>query len=485
MDRPPAERFDVQTSTVQLPDVSSTTPYVSFTVPACVTEIAYVIDGAAGGASRKSGTPQRAEGGVGAVRSGTLNVTAGEQLRLYPAQQGISALATSDTGDAGGGGAIGFRSGGGGTGQDDGWLNRQNPGGGGGASSAISLGTTPLVVAAGGGGAGGSAWNSATNTARGGAGDMPGSAGVSHAGSGGLLNAVASGAGGKATEPFGNGGGGGGGGAGYIGGGGGGKGTSLASQGGGGGAGGTSYVDASRIGASDVADFGLTPGDLAPTGNGAVKIAWFDCASVLSLNGTATTSAGTTLPASGWEHTVTTAASLHPGSNLTLDDAGRSDVTLRGFADASASIPVTVSQVPREGWILRNWTETATDTPVATCTKNGDPDTQIPIAPVDSHSFRLDIPADSWVSCDFDSVEAAPDMTVRPDSTNLLNGELHPQSVKSGTDVEFGYTVNNTGNVPLNLTATDPKTPSLTCASSTLLPEAETRCAGITSITRD
>lgn len=483
-DRPTPERFDVQTRTVQLSNVTSGTQYAAFTVPDCVTEIAYVIDGAAGGASRKTGTPQRAEGGVGAVRSGTLRVNAGEQLRLYPAQQGYSTLTVSDTGDAGGGGEIGFRAGGGGTGKDDGWLTRQNAGAGGGASSAITLGATPLVVAAGGGGAGGSSWNAATNTGKGGAGDAAGFAGVSHPGSGGLLNIVASGLGGKATEPSGNGGGGGGGGAGYVGGGGG-RGTSSGSQGGGGGAGGTSYVDASRVGASSITDFGLSAADLNPVGDGAVKIAWYGCASVLTINGTTTTSMGTTTPAAGWAHSLATTAALRPGSNLALDVDGRADVTLGGYASASVSIPVTVTQTARAGWVMRDWTTTTMNGPLATCIVNGDSASTLPVTNVDAHSFRISVPANSWVSCTFDTVEASPGMDVISDSRHLLTGALDPTSVTSGDEVEFGYTVRNTGNLPLNLTATDPKTPDLACAKTALLPGTETRCAGTASITRD
>ncbi len=55
----------------------------------------------------------------------------------------------------------------------------------------------------------------------------------------------------------------------------------------------------------------------------------------------------------------------------------------------------------------------------------------------------------------------------------------------SGDDIAFGYTVRNTGNLPLDVTVTDPKTPDLACASTALLPGTETRCTGTTSITRD
>lgn len=483
-DQPTAERFNVQTRTVQLADVTAGTQYTAFTVPDCVTEIAFVVDGAAGGSSRRVGTNAHAAGGEGAVLSGTMRVTAGEQLRLYPAQRGVSAQLTSDTGDAGGGGAIGFRHGGGGTGKDDGWLIRSNAGGGGGASSAITLGTTPLVVASGGGGAGGSSWNTALNTAKGGAGDARGADGVSNPGSGGALNAVPAGGGGKATEPFSSGGGGGGGGAGYVGGGGG-RGASIGNLGGGAGAGGTSFIDSSRVGTSAIADFGLSASDVTPTGDGTVKIAWYGCASVLTINGTTTTSSGTTSPAAGWAHTLTTPATLRPGTDLTLDGEGRADATLRGFADASTPVPVTVTQSSRDGWVMRNWTETTVNTPVATCIVNGDPARTLSVANVDAHSFRIDVPADAWVSCTFNTVEGAPGMSVEPDTVHVLTGTPNPTSVTSGDEVEFGYTVRNTGNLPLDIAVTDPKTPDLACASTALLPGTETRCTGTTSITRD
>lgn len=483
-DRPTAARFDVHTRTVQLSDVTSSTPYVAFTVPDCVTEIAYVMDGAAGGSSRRVGTAAYAPGGQGAVRSGTVRVSAGEQLRLYPAQQGVSAQLNSDTGDAGGGGAIGFRVGGGGTGKDDGFLTRSNAGGGGGAASALTVGSTPLVVAAGGGGAGGSSWNSAMNTAQGGAGDARGADGVSNPGSGGALNAVASGAGGKATEPFASGGGGGGGGAGYVGGGGG-RGANVGSLGGGGGAGGTSFVDASRTGTSTIADFGLRTSDVTPTGDGTVKIAWYGCASVLTLQGTTTTAAGTTAPAQGWVHRLTTSASVQKGNDLVLDAQGRVDATLRGFADARTTIPVTVAQAARSGWVMRDWTDTTMHGPLATCFADGDPAAALPVTTVDAHSFRVDVPANAWVTCTFDTVEGAPGMSVASDTEDVATGTATPKAVTSGDEVRFGYTVRNTGNLPLDLTLDDPKTPDLACATTALLPGAETRCTGSTSITRD
>lgn len=438
IDQPTAERFDVQSRTIQLSDVTSGTQYAAFNVPDCVTEIAYVMDGAAGGSSRRVSTNAYAAGGKGAILSGTVRVSAGEQLRLYPAQQGASAQLNSDTGDAGGGGTIGFRHGGGGTGKDDGWLTRSNAGGGGGASSAITLGTTPLVVAAGGGGAGGSSWNSAMNTAQGGAGDARGADGVNNPGSGGALNAVTAGNGGKATEPFSSGGGGGGGGAGYAGGGGG-RGGNTGSLGGGAGAGGTSFIDSSRAGTSTIADFGLSTSDVAPTGDGTVKIAWYGCASVLTLNGSATTGSGVTAPAEGWEYGLATAAWLRPGGNVTLDASGRADTTLRGFTNGTIRIPVTVTQSSRDGWVMRDWTDTELNTPLATCIVDGDPAATLPVTNVDAHSFRIDVPADAWVSCMFNTVEGAPSMAVESNSEHVLTGTSNPTSVTSGDDVTFRH----------------------------------------------
>lgn len=487
-DRPTPEYFNVQTRTVQLAGVTSGTPYVTFTVPECVTEIAYIVDGAAGGSSRRVGTNAHAAGGQGALLSGTVHVTAGEQLRLYPSQRGGSAQLDTDYGAAGGGGSIGYSKGGGGSGKDQDyswpWNIHQNAGGGGGASSAITIGATRVVVAAGGGGAGGSSWNTVMNTAVGGAGDTPGADGVGNPGSGGTVGIGATGVGGTASDPSNSGGGGGGGGAG-VSGGNGGRGSTVNAQGGGAGGGGRSFVEPSRDSHGSIAAYGLSASDIDPTGDGTVKIAWTGCASVLTLNGTATDGLGTTTPASGWSHTLSTAATLRPGTDLTLDAGGRADATLRGFANVSATIPVTVSQASQDGWVMRDWTETELNTPLATCIVNGDPATTLPVTNVDARSFRIDVPADAWVSCTFDTVEGAPEMTVEPDTEHVLTGTSNVTTVTSGDDVTFGYTVRNTGNLPLTVTATDPKTPDLACASTALLPGTETRCTGTASITRD
>lgn len=488
-ENPVPEKFEVQTKTVKLADVTSGNQYLAFTVPQCVSEIAYVLSGAEGGASRKTGTNQRAEGGGGAVLVGTLKVVPGEQLRLYPSERGVSAQASSDIGDAGGGGTIGYTHGGGGSGKDQGsWVIggvRQNAGGGGGASSAITTATEPVVVASGGGGAGGSAWNDAKNTATGGAGDKVGNSGVGYANSGGALGVVANGSGAFANQPLGNGGGGGGGGAGYTGGGGG-KSSQTGSQGGGGGAGGTSYAAESRIGTGAVSDYGMSVSEATPAGDGTVKIAWFGCASVLTIHGTTTDQSGTESAAAGWRHDVSVAEGSLSATHGTLDSSGRWDTTLRGYATASQRHAVTVTQEARQDWIVRDWNETTLNSPMATCTIDGDESTLASVTNIDARSFRVEVPADTWVNCTLNTVQAAPDLDVESQATVVSSGEVDPSSVVSGEEVEFSYDIRNTGNIPLkNLTARDPKISKITCQQEALLPGDQTRCVGNLSITSD
>jgi hypothetical protein len=487
-DRPAPEQFSVETRQVQLADVTSASPYVSFTVPDCVTEIGYVLDGAAGGSSRRVGTNAFAPGGQGAVRVGTLTVMPGETLRLYPAQQGVSAQLNSDFGDAGSGGGIGFTAGGGGTGTDQDytwpWNVHQNAGGGGGASSAITVGATPAVVAAGGGGAGGSSWNDAKNTAVGGAGDARGADGVGNAGSGGALDAGATGAGLRASEPSGNGGGGGGGGGGYRGGGGG-RGTGISTQGGGAGAGGTSYLDSARAGSGTASAYGLSRDDLTPTGDGTVKIAWYGCASVLTLDGTAIDRTGDARPAAGWSAAVSASEATVQPQSPALDDAGISHVTVRGYTSGQGVRTVTVTPESRPGWVLRDWTDATLHAPPAACALGDAPDTQLPVTAVDARSFRVDVPSESWIRCAFDVVEAVPDMSVTSRALLLPAAEDAPSEVRSGDDVEFSYDIRNTGNLPLHISVSDTRNDALTCPEPSLLPGEHQRCTGTISLTRD
>lgn len=479
---------DVTMKIVSVTDVTAATPYVTFAVPDCVTEIAYVMDGGEGGSSRRVGTNPYAAGGQGAVRSGTLAVTPGEELRLYPAAKGGAAQLNSDTGDAGPGGSIGYRKGGGGTGMDQGaglpWNVRQNAGGGGGAGAAIALGDTPLAVAGGGGGAGGSSWNDAKNTALGGAGDVRGSDGVSNAGSGGALGVGASGAGARGSDPGGNGGGSGGGGGGYLGGGAG-RASTSGSQGGGGGAGGTSFTDPGRAGNGSIEDYGLASSDVTPTGDGVVMIAWNGCGAVVTLQGTATDAAGTVSPAAGWNHTVTVAGGTAEADSPVLDADGFSNITVSGFLSAADTRTVTITQETRAGWVLRDWNDTDMHGPLAECVVLNDDGADAAVTNVDAHSFRIDVAVGEWIVCSFDSVEGAPDMTVTANATDATTGLPAGTSVTSGDAVDFAYTVRNTGNLPLDLTISDPRNPALACAQTELLPGGQTLCSGTVSVTRD
>ncbi len=491
-DAPVAQSFGtppagVNVMTVAVSDVSAGTPYVAFTVPDCVSELAYVMDGAAGGSSRRVGTNAHAAGGQGAVRSGTITVTPGEQLRLYPAAQGVSAQLTTDIGDAGAGGGIGYRSGGGGTGMDQGagmFNVRQNAGGGGGASAAITLGATPIVVAGGGGGAGGSSWDSSVNTAVGGAGDVRGNDGVNHVGSGGVLGAGTAGTGLRGSDPVGNGGGAGGGGGGYLGGGAG-RASNSGSQGGGGGAGGTSYTDAGRTGTGVISDYGLSVSDVVPTGDGAVKIAWRSCAAIVTLEGTTTDAAGATSPAADWPYAVTVDGGTSYADSPLLDADGLSHVSVYGFPGEADPLTVTITPESRTGWVLRDWDDTAMHRPLASCVVFNEDGVAVPVTNVDAQSFRIDVAAGQWILCSFDSVEAAPDMAVTASATDVASGLPAGPAVTSGDAVEFSYSVRNTGNLPLDLSISDFRNPALVCAQTELLPGDQTTCSGTVRVTRD
>jgi hypothetical protein len=222
----------------------------SYVVPAGITQIPVVVEGAGGGGGWGTAVAGDAPGGLGGEVSATLLVEPGQVLELQAGCEGADGNRVATLGGAGGDGASAGGDGG----------NGYNPGGGGGGSSAISSGGDALIVAGGGGGGGGDA----ANTTAGGDGGGPnaaGSAGAENqagcAGQGGTL--VGGGAGGTGTfasGAAGNGGtggdaadgdstasggtAGGGGGAGYWGGGGAGA---FANTPCGGGGGGSTFVD--------------------------------------------------------------------------------------------------------------------------------------------------------------------------------------------------------------------------------------------------
>jgi hypothetical protein len=151
---------------------SSTGQTRTFTVPAGVSTLTFTPAGEAGGAG--TGTSAQAAGGAGgdgAVVTGILSVTPGEQLTIDVGQAGSPASTSLDSQGqypTGGGGAnpdAAWDGGTGGIGSQFG-PTPGGSGGGGGAATVILEGTTPLLVAGGGGGGGG---------ASGGGGGGPGS----------------------------------------------------------------------------------------------------------------------------------------------------------------------------------------------------------------------------------------------------------------------------------------------------------------------
>lgn len=251
----------------------------SFTVPASITSITVVANGAQGGNS----------GGLGARIQGTVAVAPGDVWTIVVGGQGAS-----PSGSSGAAGGFGAAPGGPGGAGGVGTLGTASGGAGGGGATGVSTATvTRAIVAAGGGGgsnggasstagtagsgnfdAGGGAGGGAGTAVAGGAGGTGGSAGSGGAAGGSGTNGASllggTGGAGAASvgSPTGSGGGPGGGG-GFFGGGGGGAGGTTHSRGGagsGGGGGGSNHVDASVSGA--------TVTDGAQPGNGSVTLYW-------------------------------------------------------------------------------------------------------------------------------------------------------------------------------------------------------------------
>ena len=125
--------------------LSSTSDYYSWTVPSGVTTINAVITGGGGGTGNWSNN-ERAPGGLGALLTETISVSAGDVLYFYVGGQGangsLSTIGAGGTNVAGSGGGNGGSGG----------------GAGGGAASEIRRNGTAvsdrIIVAAGGGGGG-------------------------------------------------------------------------------------------------------------------------------------------------------------------------------------------------------------------------------------------------------------------------------------------------------------------------------------------
>ena len=257
---------------------SSSNAAQTVTVPAGVSSVTIRALGAAGGQGISDGNT-----GAGALATGTLPVTPGEQLLVSVGAKGGNATYTDDDAQGGWGGMGG--SGGNGNAQSD---TLRNSGAGGGATTVQLADGTPIIVAGGGGGAGnnipasgGNAGSSLTGGDGGeGAGYPTGPYGGK--GHGGADSGPAGQAGFSGSGLGGSGGGGGGGVKGGTAGGGGG-----AADGGGGGGAGSSYFSSllsatgieaytSNAGRVTIASPSATVGASAlPSGsNGEVELDW-------------------------------------------------------------------------------------------------------------------------------------------------------------------------------------------------------------------
>jgi hypothetical protein len=266
----------------------------TWTVPAGVSSISYVVTGGSGGAA--SG-PDGGAGGLGGSVSGTIAVTAGQTIEFTVGGQG----GAGGDNDAPGAGGWGYSSGGAGGPGSITTLGLAGAGGGG--ATAVVIDGTVVAVAGGGGGGGGRGKEAVIidlgafggivtlmDACPGGAGGAADAAGSSapgdssdlclYNGSGGAIGSTAGvgGVGGTGYVTAAQGGGGGGGGGYSTGGGGGGTRTvAIAASGGGGGAGGTSYdsTGAATIGAA------------ASLGNGSISISYdlsYDTATSLAVS---------------------------------------------------------------------------------------------------------------------------------------------------------------------------------------------------------
>ena len=148
----------------------------TYVIPANVTQLYFVILGAAGGTGGTDGkdTTHSASGAVGKA-TGTLSVNAGDIIGIYPGFKGTdgpSGVGTSyndaicgttgtRTGDTAGGNSTiaGYN---GGLGGRPGCVGSSGAGGGGGAASVLQKNSTTVAVAGGGGGGGGGCNSSST-----------------------------------------------------------------------------------------------------------------------------------------------------------------------------------------------------------------------------------------------------------------------------------------------------------------------------------
>lgn len=489
--------------------------YQSFTVPEDVTELIYLINGGEGGSSGKPGTNFYADGGRGTIAKGTVAVTPGEVLHLYPSEKGQSSRYYSDAHEGSRGGT-GFTNGGnGGTQGSDGTagdvddrLDGPGGGGGGGGSSAIVSGDTTIVLAAGGGGAGGSFMNGynsgfgAAASKRGGNGLGYKSGASNWGGTGGWMNT------GNGASAVPNRYGAGGGGAGLRGGGAGGFDTRWWYYSSGGGGGGTPYLNEDRATSTTTVAMAKTIDALTKEnqesytdGNGYITLAWdseiegggpdpepepepSDDTALITIVATKTDRIGKKTPAAGWMHDVTRTGTedFHAG----LPDAdGRMTVEVDGFDSTTDTKNFTISQALRDGWKLQDWTDDSFGVERATCTVMDKTRKPLTVTNYLEGAYKIDVPAGTHVTCTTNTVEQDPDIALYPSSIDLTTGETNPEAVAAGTEVEFNYVVANPGNMPIEIAVVDLKVKNITCPLRILPAGSSARCVGTERIYPD
>jgi gliding motility-associated-like protein len=268
----------------------------SYTVPAGVTKVTILADGAGGGGGGND-TNGPGLGGAGAKVSTDYDVCPGQVLSIIVGGAGIR----GNSGNAAAGGSGGYGGGtyNGGAGGNAGGSGSSGAGAGGGGATVVLSGATLIVVAAGGGGGGGGG-----NTRvgyNGGVGNTDGSWSGTAAGNQcqkGLVSGSANGIGVNGQSFSGDGAGGGGGGGGYRGGGSGE--VSGCDCGGCGGAGGTSYFIASGTSNASISNGGGSAGGgiQADGTNGSLSItpAQICSAPTATVSGSSTVCANTSSP---------------------------------------------------------------------------------------------------------------------------------------------------------------------------------------------
>lgn len=490
--------------------------YQSFTVPEDVTELIYLISGGNGGSSGEPNTNYFAKGGRGTQVKGTVSVTPGEVLHLYPSDRGQTSQYHSDNHEGSQGGA-GFTTGGnGGTSTDIGGIDNENEGsgvrygggGGGGGSSAIVSGDTTIVLAAGGGGAAGSHM-SAPNPGVGGDAKKRGGNGIGYSSGGGNWGGTAgwmnTGNGANAVP---NRYGGGGGGAGLRGGGAGGSTSLWWAYSSGGGGGGTPYLNEDRatsttpVAMAKAVDALTKENEESQTdGRGYITLAWDsetegggtdpepepepgDDTALITIIATKTDRVGKKIPAAGWMHdvTLTDTEDFHAG---VLDTDGRMTVEVEGFTSATDTKNFTISQALRDGWKLQDWTADAFGVPRATCTVTDKTRKPLTVTNYLEGAYKIDVPAGTHVTCTTNTVELDPDIALFPSSIDLTTGETNPEAVAAGTEVEFDYVVANPGNMPIEIAVVDLKVKNITCPLRILPAGSSARCVGTERIYPD